>query len=635
MRSKEFITESAKLWSAKVRINQPNYVGYVDAQVWAPNAQIARTILKQQYNIQDHHVGSVKEIKMRANQFVKEAVKLPAGVADQAIQYISGPMLPKPNGQYRFQDVLKRVKEIKDAIARAKQSGRLDVNSTAYKDAMAELKKWADWLEASQAPVQPGTPIINIEEESNHSDTSDMPLTEDRKTELIQIIKNALVTGNIEPWQDLTADEKLSAFNALYPESYKLFRNTTYNLSGYFPKEEDIDNALYSMIKKRQDDSYQIQIGPEKRAELAKMVEELAEMRRQQARKEKLEDEAIAYQRYQDEQQRQDAFKKIEMQYQQELKVINTNHANGMEAIRTGNSHEIQKIELAHGEAERDRDHDLTRLGQQQQHELTMQQQQQAQRESVERIAHLAGVNINEALNPNLGKILELANQFAIAVANMKIYTDDLFANYLKIGGLGSLLDGLKKVYTDQSYASGQREAAKLKQELGKLGVKVDYNESFPTDYTLEIPGQSRPYTFNIIKLLKDAIDGYNSKAVNEDLSRVAELAGVPLKEAWDANMGKIYEAANMMAVAVYDLFILSNPAFRKREDPDGLLYATLQKYDPEDFEDTKELSRRDLADYGAKLTYNANDPRMFTLHVPKMEPYTFDVKEVIHTAVN
>jgi hypothetical protein len=542
MRLREFITESAKLWGAKVRVDQANYVGYVDAQVWASNAQQARTILKQQFNIEDHHVGSVKEIKMRANQFVKE---------------------------------------------------------------------------------------------SNHSDidTSDMPLTEDRRTEeLIQIIKNALVTGNIEQWQDLTANEKLSAFNEIYPESYKLFKNTTYNLTGFVPKEEDIDNALYSMIKKRQDDSYQIQIGPEKRAELSKMVEELAEMRRQQARKEKLEDEAIAYQRYQDEQQRQDAFKKIEMQYKQELKVIDTNHRNGMEAIRTGNSHEIQKIELAHGEAERDRDHDLTRLGQQQQHELTM--QQQAQRESVERIAELAGVKLSEDLNPNLGKILELANQFAIAVANMKIYTDDLFANYLKSGGLGSLLDGLKKVYTDQSYDSGQREAAKLKQELGKLGVKVDYNESFPTDYTLEIPGQSRPYTFNIIKLLKDAIDGYNSKAVNEDLSRVAELAGVPLKEAWNANMGKIYEAANSMAVAVYDLYILSNPAFRKREDPDGLLYATLQKMDPEDFEDTKELSRRDLADHGAKLTYNANNPRMFTLHVPKMEPYTFDVKEVLVTAV-
>jgi hypothetical protein len=58
------IKQLGKLWTAKVRINQANYVGYVDAQVWAPNAQIARTMLKQQYNIQDHHVGSVKEIKL-------------------------------------------------------------------------------------------------------------------------------------------------------------------------------------------------------------------------------------------------------------------------------------------------------------------------------------------------------------------------------------------------------------------------------------------------------------------------------------------------------------------------------------------------------------------------------------------
>jgi hypothetical protein len=281
MRLKEVITESAKLWSAKVRINQPNYVGYVDAQVWAPNAQIARTILKQQYQIQDHHVGSVKEIKMKAKEFVKEAVKLPADVADQAVQYISGPMLPKPNGQYRLQDVLKRVKEIKDAIARAKQSGRLDVNSAEYKDAMAEIKKWAQWLEASQAPVQPGTPVINIGEE----------------------------------------------------------------------------------------------------------------------------------------------------------------------------------------------------------------------------------------LNPNLGKILAAANKFASSVANMKIYVDDLFANHLKFGGLTTLVDWYKKNYTDKDYANAKQEAAQAKQELERLGVKVDYNESFPTDFTLNIPGQSQPYSFNIIKLLKDAMDTFSTKA--------------------------------------------------------------------------------------------------------------------------
>jgi hypothetical protein len=86
MRLREFITESAKLWSAKVRVNQPNYVGYVDAQVWAPNAQIARTILKQQYQIQDHHVGSVKEIKMRANEIIKEALQISEAVDESWVQ---------------------------------------------------------------------------------------------------------------------------------------------------------------------------------------------------------------------------------------------------------------------------------------------------------------------------------------------------------------------------------------------------------------------------------------------------------------------------------------------------------------------------------------------------------------------
>jgi hypothetical protein len=43
-------------------------VGYVDAQVWAPSAHIARTMLKQQYQIQDHHVGSVKELKTKSSR---------------------------------------------------------------------------------------------------------------------------------------------------------------------------------------------------------------------------------------------------------------------------------------------------------------------------------------------------------------------------------------------------------------------------------------------------------------------------------------------------------------------------------------------------------------------------------------
>ena len=55
--------ELGKLYQASVRVKNPQYVGYVTAQVWAPNATIARQLFKQQYRIQDHEVGSVKEVK--------------------------------------------------------------------------------------------------------------------------------------------------------------------------------------------------------------------------------------------------------------------------------------------------------------------------------------------------------------------------------------------------------------------------------------------------------------------------------------------------------------------------------------------------------------------------------------------
>lgn len=59
MRAKEL----GKLWSAKIKVSQPTYTGYIDAQVWAPSAYTARQLFKQQYNIQDHHVGSIKEVR--------------------------------------------------------------------------------------------------------------------------------------------------------------------------------------------------------------------------------------------------------------------------------------------------------------------------------------------------------------------------------------------------------------------------------------------------------------------------------------------------------------------------------------------------------------------------------------------
>lgn len=62
MRAKE-IYPKYKLWTAPVRIQQPNYVGYIDVTVTAPNQQDARRLMRSQYGVQDWHVGSVKEVK--------------------------------------------------------------------------------------------------------------------------------------------------------------------------------------------------------------------------------------------------------------------------------------------------------------------------------------------------------------------------------------------------------------------------------------------------------------------------------------------------------------------------------------------------------------------------------------------
>jgi Flp pilus assembly protein CpaB len=54
---------AAKLWSAPVKITQPNYVGYIEVTVTAPNIQLARTLLRAQYGVQDWHIGSIKEVR--------------------------------------------------------------------------------------------------------------------------------------------------------------------------------------------------------------------------------------------------------------------------------------------------------------------------------------------------------------------------------------------------------------------------------------------------------------------------------------------------------------------------------------------------------------------------------------------
>ena len=57
------VKDLGKLFQATVRVKNPQYVGYVTAQVWAPNVTIARQLFKQQYHIQDHEVGNIKEVR--------------------------------------------------------------------------------------------------------------------------------------------------------------------------------------------------------------------------------------------------------------------------------------------------------------------------------------------------------------------------------------------------------------------------------------------------------------------------------------------------------------------------------------------------------------------------------------------
>jgi hypothetical protein len=62
MRAKE-IYPKYKLWTAPVRITQPNYIGYIDVTVTAANMQDARRLMRAQYGVEDWHIGSTKELK--------------------------------------------------------------------------------------------------------------------------------------------------------------------------------------------------------------------------------------------------------------------------------------------------------------------------------------------------------------------------------------------------------------------------------------------------------------------------------------------------------------------------------------------------------------------------------------------
>jgi hypothetical protein len=62
MRAKD-IYPKYKLWTASVRIKQPDYTGYIDVTVTAPNMVDARKLMRAQYGVPDWQVGSVRELK--------------------------------------------------------------------------------------------------------------------------------------------------------------------------------------------------------------------------------------------------------------------------------------------------------------------------------------------------------------------------------------------------------------------------------------------------------------------------------------------------------------------------------------------------------------------------------------------
>ena len=106
-----------------------------------------------------------------------------------------------------------------------------------------------------------------------------------------------------------------------------------------------------------QDREHELTIGSSGRAEMIRKANELAEMKRVTLRNERLQDEEVAFQRAETIQQRKDEMKKIADKYQHDLTVIDKEHRNNMESIRTGNDHEIKKIDKDHAEARREREH--------------------------------------------------------------------------------------------------------------------------------------------------------------------------------------------------------------------------------------------------------------------------------------
>jgi len=47
-------------WTAKITITNPNYTGRIDVSVYAHNQAEARQLIRAQYGVEHHHIGSIR-----------------------------------------------------------------------------------------------------------------------------------------------------------------------------------------------------------------------------------------------------------------------------------------------------------------------------------------------------------------------------------------------------------------------------------------------------------------------------------------------------------------------------------------------------------------------------------------------
>ena len=171
------------------------------------------------------------------------------------------------------------------------------------------------------------------------------------------IISQAL-KGDLSQWHTLDQKEKSVIIHKAGDPKYahevyirqadpdKWFQRYISKLQGMAPELQiNQNNQQYNVAAGQQDNEYELSLGSEKRKELKQKADELAEIKREKLRNERLEDEAIAYKRFKETAEREAAMAKIREKYAHELALINTEHRNNMESIRTNNAHEIHLMD--------------------------------------------------------------------------------------------------------------------------------------------------------------------------------------------------------------------------------------------------------------------------------------------------